>query len=77
MKIQYASDIHLELSDNLRFIKSETFEVTGDVLVFAGDTGYLRDRTLPNLRFWKWAWQTTERYYLFLGITSSMEMVMY
>ena len=55
MKIQYASDIHLELSDYLRFIKSEPFEVTGDVLVFAGDTGYLRDRTLPNLRFWKWA----------------------
>ena len=55
MKIQYASDIHLELSDNLRFIKSEPFEVTGDVLFFAGDTGYLRDRTLPNLRFWKWA----------------------
>lgn len=55
MKIQYASDIHLELSDNLRFIKSEPFEVTGDVLVFAGDTCYLLDRTLPNLRFWKWA----------------------
>ena len=55
MKIQYASDIHLELSDNSRFIKSMPFEVVGDVLVFAGDTGYLRDRTLPNLKFWKWA----------------------
>ena len=55
MKIQFASDIHLELSDNSRFIKSEPFEVTGDVLVFAGDTGHLRDRTLPNLKFWKWA----------------------
>ena len=33
MKIQYASDIHLELSDNSRFIKSEPFEVTGNVLV--------------------------------------------
>ena len=55
MKIQFASDIHLELSDNSRFIKSEPFEVTGDVLVFAGDTGYLRDRTLPNLKFWEWA----------------------
>lgn len=42
MKIQYASDIHLELSDNSRFIKSMPFEVAGDVLVFAGDTGYLR-----------------------------------
>ena len=29
--------------------------MAGDVLVFAGDTGYLRDRTLPNLKFWKWA----------------------
>ena len=55
MKIQYASDIHLELSDNSRFIKSMPFEVAGDVLVFAGDTGYLRDRTLANLKFWKWA----------------------
>ena len=55
MKIQFASDIHLELSDNSRFIKSEPFEVAGDVLVFAGDIGYLRDRTLPNLKFWKWA----------------------
>ena len=35
MKIQFASDIHLELSDNSRFIKSEPFEATGDVLVFA------------------------------------------
>ena len=43
MKIQYASDIHLELSNNSRFIKSMPFEVAGDVLVFAGDTGYLRD----------------------------------
>ena len=48
MKIQYASDIHLELSDNSRFIKSMPFEVAGDVLVFAGDIGYLRDKTLPN-----------------------------
>ena len=55
MKIQYASDIHLELSDNSRFIKTMPFEVAGDVLVLAGDTGYLRDRTLPNLKFWKWA----------------------
>ncbi len=31
MKIQYASDIHLELSDNSRFIKSEPFEVTAVV----------------------------------------------
>ncbi|MBR6659321.1 MAG: hypothetical protein IKL19_04510 [Paludibacteraceae bacterium] len=55
MKIQFASDIHLELSDNSRFVNSMPFEVAGDVLVFAGDTGYLRDSTLPNLKFWEWA----------------------
>ena len=55
MKIQYASDIHLELSDNSNFINSMPFAVTGDVLVFAGDIGYLRDKTLPNMKFWKWA----------------------
>ena len=31
------------------------FEVAGNVLVFAGDIGYLRDKTLPNMKFWKWA----------------------
>lgn len=55
MRIQYASDIHLEFLDNLRFIKSMPFEVIGDVLVLAGDIGYLQDSTLPKLRFWKWA----------------------
>ena len=54
MKIQYASDIHLELSDNSRFINSIPFEVTGEVLVIAGDIGYLRDTTLPNMKFGKW-----------------------
>ena len=30
-------------------------EVAGDVLVIAGDVGYLVDTTIPHLRFWKWA----------------------
>ena len=55
MKIQYASDIHLEFSDNLRFVKGMPFEVVGYILILAGDTGYLRDAKLPNLKFWKWA----------------------
>ena len=41
MKIQYASDIHLEFSDNLRFVKGMPFDVVGDILILAGDTGYL------------------------------------
>ena len=50
MKIQFASDIHLELSDNLRFIKSEPFEVTGDVLAY-GDS-WSRE-ILPNVHYYQ------------------------
>ena len=77
MKIQYASDIHLELSDNSRFINNMPFEVAGDVLVFAGDIGYLRDKTLPNISFGNGHRQTTERCCWCPVITSSMVMAMY
>ena len=49
MKIQYASDLHLELSGNSKYVKEIPFEVTGDVLVLAGDTAYLRDKNLPTM----------------------------
>lgn len=55
MKIQYCSDLHMEFHDNMRFMKSLPLEVVGDVLVIAGDVGYLSDTTIPHLRFWKWA----------------------
>ncbi len=53
MKIQYMSDLHLEFRDNMQYIKDNEFPVMGDVLVLAGDTAYLRDTTVPNLRLWK------------------------
>ena len=55
MKIQYMSDLHMELWDNSRYLKMNEFEAIGDILVLAGDTFYLRNTTPPQKRFWDWA----------------------
>ncbi len=55
MKIQYMSDLHLELSDNSRFVKHKDFPVMGNVLVLAGDIFYLRNEFPPLSDFWDWA----------------------
>ena len=55
MKIQYMSDLHMELVDNCRFIKQVEIPVTGEILVLAGDTFYLNAQALPLKGFWQWA----------------------
>lgn len=55
MRIQFFSDLHTEFHENMEFIKSSPFEITGEVLVLAGDIGYLNDPALGKLQFWKWA----------------------
>ena len=55
MKIQYASDLHLEFADNWRYLKEHPLRVTGDILVLAGDIGYLGDENYSRHPFWDWA----------------------
>ena len=44
MKIQYASDLHLEFAENRNFIENGGITPIGEVLVLAGDVSYLCDQ---------------------------------
>jgi len=55
MKVQYASDLHLEFYDNSVFLARGPFKVAGDVLVLAGDTLPLWDfNSYSQHRFFDW-----------------------
>ena len=60
LKIQFVSDLHLEFPENRAWLAEHPLEVTGDILLIAGDTAYLdlpdsgRD-TYSAYSFWDWA----------------------
>ncbi len=55
MKIQYASDLHLEFRENSSFLKYHPLTVSGEILVLAGDIGYIGDENYSRHPFWDWA----------------------
>ena len=58
MRIQYASDLHLELPANEQLLLEQPLVPCGDVLVLAGDIAYLDDGYAEH-PFWDW---TSEHY---------------
>jgi predicted phosphodiesterase len=44
VKIQYWSDIHLEFPENAKYIMERRIDVTGEILVLAGDIAYWDER---------------------------------
>ena len=73
MKIQYMSDLHLEFSDNSRWLKHNELPVTGDILVLAGDIFYLKNKVAPLSNFWKW---TSANYRQVPGFSSDFKITL-
>lgn len=66
-KIQYASDLHLELAENGSYIKHHPIKVVGDFLVLAGDIGYIGDDNFTRHPFWNWAADNYEQVFVIPG----------
>ena len=54
MKIQYASDLHLEFKENVNWFLENPIIPTGDILVLAGDIAYLGTELYSEHPFWDW-----------------------
>lgn len=67
MKIQYASDLHLEFSANSSYLKLNPLEITGDILILAGDIDYLREDGNYAHPFWDWAAKSYMQVIVVLG----------
>lgn len=67
MKIQYASDLHLEFRENASYLKHNPLKVAGDILVLAGDIGYLGDQNYSKHPFWDWASENYKQVIVAMG----------
>lgn len=67
MKIQYASDLHLEFHENSRWLKENPLIPTGDIFVIAGDVGYLGDEMYSHHPFWDWCSENFKQTYIVPG----------
>lgn len=67
MKVQTASDLHLELEENSDYVRDFPLIPCGDILILSGDIGYLGHYTYEEHPFWDWASECYERVLVVLG----------
>jgi len=67
MVIQYASDLHLEFSDNWNYLKQHPIKPVCEILILAGDIGYLGDDNYSKHPFWDWASENFKQVIVALG----------
>ena len=67
MKIQYASDLHLEFKENRDYLKNNPLLIDGDILVLAGDIGYLGTGYYSVFPFWDWVSENYKKVIVVLG----------
>lgn len=67
MKIQYASDLHLEFRQNTEFLAVNPLKVVGDILVLAGDITYLGKPKFFRHPFFDWCSDNFSQTYMVPG----------
>lgn len=67
MKIQFASEIHLEFRQNSEYLAGNPLDVIGDILVLAGDVTYLgKDKYLRH-PFFDWCSENFKQTFIVPG----------
>lgn len=67
MKIQYASDLHLEFRENTELLAAHPLPVVGDILVLAGDTHVFKGKAWERHPFFDWCADNFQETYLIPG----------
>jgi len=67
MRIQYASDLHLEFNANTLYLQENPLPVVGDILVLAGDIMLFEKNSLAQHPFFDWCADNFQETYIIPG----------
>ena len=67
MRIQFASDLHLEFGQNTEFLMTNKMKVTGEILILAGDIHVFNSPNFMENPFWDWASQNYKQVIVAFG----------